>query len=863
MPHPTVPCAPSFDSTMTLPLSFGRSSGTVLSCVPLRLPWLAGIRRKDGSSTRNRSRSEDRDSTRIRCTSAISVLPLALVLTFGLPSVLHASGLEEGVTVSPTIGATEDDFALPDIDEPGDPIPSLPRAERQDDLPLVATRMPAGMRVRIDGRLDDEAWSLAQPITDFTQRDPVEGAEPTRRTEIRVLFDEDALYIGAFFDDDPEGVIAHQRRRNAGLGSDDRFMWILDTFGDGRTGYFFEVNPAGLMGDGIITPGSGSSINKSWDGIWEVRTGIQPDGWVAEIRIPFSTLNFDPNLDAWGINFQRTIRRRNEEILWRGWRRNQSLFRPVHAGRLEGLEGISQGLGIQARPFISASGDEATAAGTGWGRDAKAGMDVSYNITPSLRAAVTVNTDFAEVEVDQRRVNLTRFPLVFPEQRDFFLEGSGVFNFAPSSGPRPFFSRRIGLVDGEEVPIRAGARLIGQVGRSEIGFYQMRTGAATLRAELGPEGAFQVPGEDFTVARLKQAVFQQSHLGAVYTRRAHATGPGADVPDRHTVGLDADFITSSLFGRYNAQIEGFLVVHTDPLAGGWNQMGDHRTRGWRLNFPNDLVRFHVSHRSFGESYAPAVGFVPRRGFARTQPTLTIAPLLGSVDAIRRLQFSFFYEYLTDLEGRLMTRSANFTLLETQFESGDQASLQVNRGFERLLNPFTIRRDEAGPVVLDPGSYSTTEWQLSGRTAGRRIVSGNASFTWGDFWSGDRRRLSGSVTARPLPGFSFSTDLERNEVRLPEGQFDTNLMRFNGAWDASPFTSFSSSIQYDDVSRIVGLFARARWIVRPGNDIYLVWTHNWLNTDGALGPEGEFSERRRSFETLSRGGAFKINYTLRL
>ena len=731
---------------------------------------------------------------------------------------------------------------------------ALPEVQ-EEGLPLEAVRIPDTLAIQVDGSLDEDAWALAEPINDFTQQDPVEGGQPSEYTEIRVLYDDQALYIGAFFaESDPLGIIAHQRRRNAGLGTDDRFMWILDTFRDGRTGYFFEINPAGLMGDGIITPGSGSAINKSWDGIWDVRTQIRDDGWTAEIRIPFSTLNFDPGLGSWGINFQRTIRRNNEEILWRGWRRNQSLFRPVHAGELRGLAGINQGLGVQLRPFLAASGDDAPSVDEEWSGDAAIGMDLSYSITPSLRGAMTVNTDFAEVEVDQRRVNLTRFPLLFPEQRDFFLEGSGVFSFAPSSGPRPFFSRRIGLVDGQEVPIRAGTRLIGQVGRNELGFYQMRTGQATLESAGLPT---EVPGEDFTVGRVKRALLQQSHVGAVYTRRAHASGPGADAPDRHTVGLDADFITSSLFGRYNAQIEGFVVVHTDPSEGGWEGMSRHRTRGMRVNFPNDLLRLHSSTREFGTGYDPAVGFVGRRGFRRTQPTLTLAPRLPQVDAVRRLQFSLFYEYLTDLDGRLLTRNANLTALEVEFEGGDRMSFDVGRGFERLDNPFVIHRSSEGPVEVEPGSYSTTEWEISGRTAGRRVVSGNASVSWGDFWSGDRLRLSSAVTARPFPGFSVSTELERNEVRLPQGDFETNLMRFSGDWDPSPFTALSTSIQYDDVSRVVGLFARARWIVRPGNDVYLVWTHNWLNE-----VTGDPMEDRR-FQTLSRGGAFKVNYTLRL
>lgn len=240
--------------------------------------------------------------------------------------------------------------------------PTEPSDDGDEEIALIAEPLPDGAELDVDGRLDEELWERARPITDFTQQEPVEGAAPSQPTEVRVLFDEDHLYIGAVIYDDPDRVLAYQRQRDARLGTDDRFMWILDTFRDGRTGYFFEINAAGLMGDGILTgggggrgPGGGGGINKAWDGIWEARTAMRPDGWSAEIRIPFRTLNFNPSIDSWGINFQRTIRRRNEEILWRGWRRGEGLFSPIFAGRLEGLENLSQGIGLEAVPSAVAS----------------------------------------------------------------------------------------------------------------------------------------------------------------------------------------------------------------------------------------------------------------------------------------------------------------------------------------------------------------------------------------------------------------------------------------------------------------------------------------------------------------------------
>ena len=719
-----------------------------------------------------------------------------------------------------------------------------------------AARITPELFIDVDGFLDEEAWALAVPITDFRQQEPLEGGVPSEATEIRLLHDADALYIGALFhDSDPTGILAHQLERDAGLGTDDRFMWILDTFRDGRTGYFFEINPAGLMGDGLIGGGGGGGfgINKRWDGIWEVRTRILPHGWSAEIRIPFTTLNFNPEQESWGINFQRTIRRKNEEILWRGWRRNESLFRPVHAGELRGLRDISQGGGVEVKPYLLAQGNQTPPVGPSWGTDAKVGVDASYSVTPSLRAGVTINTDFAEVEVDQRRVNLTRFPLRFPEQRGFFLEGSGVFSF---NWADPFFSRRIGLVQGQEVPIQVGARLGGQVGRYELGFYQIRTGETDLDFG-GVQRAW--PTEDFTVGRVKRSLFQQSHVGAIYTRRSTAfdpvEGPGSEaLPDRHTVGGDFNLYTSQALGRFNAQVEGFIVYHTDATGEGGAFSADRRARGYRWNLPNDLIRLHSSYRDFGAGWDPAVGFAQRTGFKRHQPTLTIAPRPGFLPLVRQTEHQIQFEYLTDMDNRLLTRNLDFTFLQVNFESGDNLSFQGGRGFERLDRPFTISGSGENALIIEAGDYNATRWSVGGRTAGRRMLSASANLEKSDFWTGDRTQWSVSGTIRPRRGVALSSEYERNEVRLEQGAFDTNLVRVSGDWNLNPLTALSANVQYDDVSRVLGLFARARWIVRPGNDVFLVWSHNWQNEVARL--------LDREFTTLSRGGAVKVNYSYR-
>ncbi|HUE89856.1 MAG TPA: DUF5916 domain-containing protein [Vicinamibacterales bacterium] len=711
--------------------------------------------------------------------------------------------------------------AHPAAAQTGDPIPELAAERLHDDE-----------RIELDGVLDEPVWLRAVPATDFRQQEPIEGAPPSERTEVRVAFSANSLYIGAhLFDSDPAGIKGFQQRRDAGLGSDDRFMWILDTFRDGRTAYFFEINPAGLLGDGLLRIGSGRNLSKSWDGIWDVRVSRHERGWTAEIRIPFRTLNFDPGSDLWGINFQRTIRRRNEELIWSGYRRNQGLFLPINAGVLTGLRDISQGLGLEAKPYVA--GNWFTDDGvTRTGRDI--GLDLGYSVTPSLRLAMTINTDFAETEVDDRQVNLTRFPLFFPERRQFFLEGSSIYNFAGSSGVTPFFSRRIGLVGGEPIPVQFGARLGGQAGAWDVGLLQVRTGAHG-----------EVPAEDFSVARLRRNFFAQSSVGAIYTRRDTALTGVIDLPDRHTYGIDLDLSTSTVLGNKNLQFEAFVAAHTESARDDGTILGDRSVRGFRLNYPNEEWQAHVSFREFGDAWDPAVGFAPRRGFRRLQPTVSWNPRPGRLAHVRELQFQLFLEHLTDLDGVLETRRVSARPLGIRLNQGDGFEVEVANQFEYLANGFEI----AEGVALAPGNYSFNDVTINLSTANQRVVSVNAEAQLGQFWSGTRRRTELRATVRPSGSVNLSALVERQDVSLPEGRFDTTLMRVNGNWAPTPFVSLTNSLQYDDVSGGMGLNTHLRWIVRPGSEFYFVYAHNWLDDNGR-------------FITMSHGATTKLNYTHR-
>ena len=669
--------------------------------------------------------------------------------------------------------------------------------------------------IRLDGWVDDEVWRRIAPISDFLMQEPVEGGAPSERTEVRVAYDANYLYIALMaFDSDPDGIKAFQKRWDQSLATDDRFMWILDTYRDQRSAYFFEINPAGLMGDGLLRTGQGTSINKAWTGIWRAWTQRGPDGWSAEIRIPFRTLNFDPSSENWGINFQRTIRRKNEELLWSGEKRSQGLIRPQNAGVLTGLANVSQGLGVDVIPYALGTQQAAGTPTLRTANEARVGVDVNYSITPNLRAGFTVNTDFAETDVDDRQVNLTRFPLFFPERRAFFLEGASVFSFAPSSFPNPFFSRRIGLADGQPVPVIGGARLIGRAGKQDIGFVHLRTGG-------GPDAR---PTEDFTVARVSRNIFRESSVGMIYTRRS---ADGDPLPDQHTFGADLELSTSQFLGNRNLQLQAFAVYHTDPtpdaITTSWS---DRSVRGMRLNFPNRPWDAHVSFREYGSAYDPAVGFARRIGYRRLQPSVSWRPLVPQVRAIREIGFEYFNEYLTDDRWRPLTVNNRIKPLTVRFESGDEISTQLLWNFEYLDADFDVLRD--GRFVIPVGEYANRGVRIEAQTARFRRLVGSANVQRAGFWNGTRDDVNLDMTVRPVPGVNLTTAWVYNAATLPEGSFEAQIYRFLASVDFTPLLSLNLNTQYDNVTRQLGTQQRLVWIVSPGNTVFLVYQHNWRN-----------------------------------
>jgi len=724
------------------------------------------------------------------------------------------------------------------------------QAGNGDRRSMTAVRLADDESVALDGRLDEPFWSRATPATNFIQIDPLNGRPATEPTDVRIAFDREALYIGVTcHDSEPDRWIGWQRRRDEGLGADDRFMWTIDTFLDGRTGYYFEMNPSGLMADSLMGL---NGENRQWDGIWNARARRSEIGWTLEIVIPFRTLNFNPNNDTWGINFQRTVRRKNEESIWMGWARNQGVRRMSNAGLVTGIDDVTQGHGLDIKPYgvftSEASPGRGSPSTTG---SASTGIDLFYNPTPKLRTNFTLNTDFAQTEVDQRQVNLTRFSLFFPERRDFFLDGATFLDFGSSGGRRgsggfffgggdgnnsgdelliPFFSRRIGLgANGTPQKIDFGTKVTGQVGAQDVGLLHVRTGEDDGLAS-----------EDFTVARVKRRILAQSYIGAIYTRRDPRLGAGEAL---HTAGVDMSLATPRFRGSQNLEMAAWFLHATRPDTTVGNS-----AFGVSVDYPNDRWVATFDANETQEHFNPAIGFVRRNNYRRYSPTLAFQPRPANNPRVRQLRFGANLDLYTDLSNQLLTREIDLSLLGISTHSQDNLFISVINRREQLDTPFAISPSITLPVGAE---YDFTRYRVFAQTANRRMVAVNGRVEVGHFYSGTRIERQLNLSLRLRPGLFLFLNSQWNDIKLPEGSFTTTLYRFTGETQFSPFIALVNNIQYDSQSAVLGWQSRFRWIVTPGNDLYVVYTHNWLD-DPLL----------NRFMTLDRRAASKLLYTYR-
>ena len=713
------------------------------------------------------------------------------------------------------------------LPSPGGAAPRAPQAPSVAALPSArAARTTAA--IRVDGALDEPAWAQATPIGPLVQREPTEQAPASEETEVRVLYTATTLYFGILCRDrTPSDIVSTHLTRDAELESDDNLFIVIDPFLDHRNGFFFQVNPSGARADGQVA-NNAEERNLDWDGIWEASARITAEGWVVEIAIPFKTLRFKPGQTVWGLNVERTIKRRNEWDRWATPLRNSWITNLAQAGRLEGIEGINQGRGLDIRPYVSGGAENSD------GR-LQAGVDVFKNLTPNMNASVTVNTDFAETEADARQINLTRFPLFFPEKRAFFLEGAGVFDVAATNSESvlPFFTRRIGLLGGREVPIMVGTKIVGRQSGYNIGVLDVQTRGVD---DLSVDG-HRLDGQNLLAARVSRNIFQQSWVGAILTR-GNPEGTGSNT----LVGADIRLATSTFRGNKNLSAS-FFFLRTDDEASGTTDY----SFGGNIDYPNDLWNCSFGWRQIGEDFRPALGFAPRRGIRRLSPGISFMPRPGRF-RIRQLFFEAQPVWVSDLQNVVQTWEVYATPFNAEFESGDRVEFNVMPQYERLTEPFEI----ADGIVIPVGGYRMNRWGVQVETADKRPLAVQADYSWGEFYSGTRRDVELEVTFKPSTHVLAAVAFERNDVSLREGSFSAQVFTVRGDYNFSPNVSWANLVQYDSESRILGAQSRFRWILKPGNDLFLVLNRGWYHR--------EWDNRYLpSFDK----GSVKLQYTFRL
>ena len=698
--------------------------------------------------------------------------------------------------------------------------------------------------ILVDGVLDEPVWETSPQIGSLVQRIPTAGAEPSERTEVTLLRDADNLYIGVMcHDSEPDGILASQMARDAALRSDDYVELLLDTFRDQSNAYYFSTNPNGALVDGLVF--ANGETNEDWDAIWNVATARSDQGWSAEFAIPFKSLNFPPDGAVWGFNISRSIRRKFEEVRWASARFDAQFFQVSEAGEITGLGGLEQGLSLDIRPFVAGRWDYSAGRGDGSLRG-KPGLDLFYNVTPNLKLTATFNTDFGETEVDARQINLTRFSIFFPEKRSFFLQDAGVFNFAttgvgqpggiPSTGAEifPFFSRRIGLLRGQEVPLDYGVKLTGRVGRTEVGVLN-----------VGSRDTSFVDDRSLFVGRVRQNFWQQSYVGALVT-----SGNQALATDATTMGVDLRLATSDILGSGRNFVFNAWGLESDNEG----VSDDDASFGFAAAFPNDRYDAQVQWREIQENFDPALGFVQRSNVRMLRLGASFNPRpkdqwLG----IQQMYHDVFYTEFKRLDNGLVeSREFYFTLVDWHFQSGDSlhSLFDVNPTYERLFEPFEI----SPGVVLPPGEYDFTPLRIFFSSAQKRRFQANLGVTFGSFWSGDAETYGVSLRYSAPPRLTIGVNTNQTFARLPQGDFVARIHRAEVNYAVSPKLSFANVLQFDNRSGNLGFQGRVRWTLEPGNDIFFIFGQGWVQ---------EIGERGTDFRQQDSRLAVKAQYTFRL
>lgn len=678
--------------------------------------------------------------------------------------------------------------------------------------------------ITIDGHLDEPAWSRATPAGHFIQWSPFHGQPSAEPSEVSILYDDSNLYVGwVSYDSDIEHMVVNEIREDFNFNDTDGITVLIDSLNDDRSGFIFGTNPAGAKRDMQIA--NDNSINGDWDGVWDVEVSVEDDRWVAEFSIPFKTLRFSQDqMQEWGLNLSRRVLRLNEESLWTPVPIRSRVTRVSLAGRMDGLEGIRQGMNLKIKPYVISGFNEARAPApvpTGptsfaWDDTYDVGVDAKYSLTPSMTLDATYNTDFAQVEADQQQVNLGRFNLFFPEKRDFFLENSGTFTFGGfnnNGGPVvPFFSRRIGLDSGRPVPILGGARVSGQAGRYDVGFLAMRT----EEQEFGPTDI--TPADNFIVGRIKRNLLANSWVGGLVTSRDSTVNGDTN----RVWGADARF----MFLETRLSFDSFLLASHTPGMDGQNQ-----SRRFQVGWNGDEFDTSAGYLTIQPNFNPEVGFVRRPDMTQYTGNVGWSPRIDGV-YIRNYSFGAAVDFIEGASsGEIETRTQTLNAA-IQFQNNGNVRAGVEDTLERLVVPERVGLIPSVPA----GDYAFRRYFASASSDSSRKLSGSLNVDWGGYYEGTLRTIAGTLGIKPNFRFNLNMSYSRNVADTPFGDFTTDLIGARFIYGFSPKAFFNAYIQYNSASNQISSNIRFNWTHHPLSDLYIVY-NDTRDTD-----RGELSER---------------------
>ena len=688
---------------------------------------------------------------------------------------------------------------------------SIDYATARQGRRLQAVR--AAGEITLDGALDEPGWSQAPVASHFVQNDPREGMPATYDTDVRILYDNDALYFGVYArDDEPGRLIVNDIKKDFNTGTSDGFRIILDTFHDERNGYQFATNPAGAKWDSQMV-NEGREDNVNWDGLWDVATKVTETGWYAEIRIPFRTLKFNAgDMQTWGVNFERKVRRLNEDSYWSPLPRIYELNRVSLAGTIEGMRGLRPGRNLRFKPFAASSSN--VVAGRNTVGDFDAGFDVKYGVTTGLTWDFTVNTDFSQVEADEQQINLSRFNLFFPEKRDFFLENSGIFQFGGAGGGgfggqgrqngsqdmRLFFSRQIGLSSsGEAIPILGGTRLTGRQGPYSLGVLNVQQRSLE-----------RVPSTNFTALRMRRDILANSDIGAVLLNKEEA---GSHF--NRVAGLDANFRWGSFLTT-----SGYVSKTFSPEGAVARTGNAYATRA-NINYQDRTWQFQGTYSGIGQRFHDEMGFVPRQNVNNYETGVyrSFRPVALS-KWVRQFRPHWVMDMFTrQSDGALESRYQDYHFLIT-FQDGSTMEPGVNPNVEEIRAPFTI--NGARGIRVQPGRYSFNEYFVFWNTSGAARVSFNNRFSMGEFYDGYRRSYTFGPSVRLNENFNASFNLAINDIEVSGGQWVSKLMTTRVNYNFNTKTFVNALVQYNSDNRQWTSNLRFNLIHRPLSDFFIVY-----------------------------------------